>query len=116
LMNAAEGIAMLGWSDFVGLIRCRAVPARDVAARLEHGLGWAVAGQALTPFTEIAPNPWGPVAEVRQVPDPSAHVCLPAYDGRAPFDLYLCDSLNPDGTQWDCCTRGFAPRRRWCSN
>ena len=32
------------------------------------------------------------------MPDPSAHVCLPAYEGRAPFDLYLCDSLNPDGT------------------
>ena len=99
---------MLGWSDYVGLIRCRAVPAGQVVARLKDGLGWAVAGQALTPFTEIAPNPWGPVAEVRQVPDPSAHVCLPAYEGRAPFDLYLCDSLNPDGTQWDCCTRGFA--------
>jgi len=106
--GTTHGITMLGWSDYIGLIRCRAVPTHQLEARLEHGLGWAVAGQALTPFAELAPNPWGPMAEVRQVPDPSAHVVLPAYDGRAPFDLYLCDSLNPDGTTWECCTRGFA--------
>lgn len=103
-----SGVTMLGWSDYVGLTRCRAVPTHQVEARREHGLGWAAAGQALTPFAEIAPNPWGPMSEVRQVPDSSAHVHLPAYDGRAPFDLYLCDSLNPDGTSWDCCTRDFA--------
>ena len=104
----AKGIAMLGWIDYVGITRCRAVPPDQMAARREHGLGWAVAGQALTPFSEIAINPWGPIAEVRQVPDPSAHVTLPAYDGAAPFDLTLCDSLNSDGSSWDCCTRGFA--------
>jgi glutamine synthetase len=53
----AHGITMLGWVDYVGLTRCRAVPPQQVASRLEHGLGWAVAGQALTPFAEIAPNP-----------------------------------------------------------
>ena len=40
----------------------------------------------------------------------SAHVSLPAYDGRAPFDLYLCDSRHPDGRAWECCTRDFARR------
>ncbi len=82
----------------------------DMTHGLEHGLGWAVAGQALTPFSEIAPNPWGPSTEVRQVPDPAAHVNLPAFEGRAPFDLYLCDSRNPDGSPWECCTRDFARR------
>jgi glutamine synthetase len=50
------------------------------------------------------------MTEVRQVPDRSAHVHLPAYGGRAPFDLFLCDSLNPDRMSWDCCTQGFARR------
>ncbi len=109
-MGMAHGITMLGWSDYVGLIRCRAVPSHRLESCLEHGLGWAVAGQALTPFSEIAPNPWGPSTEVRQVPDPTAHVNLPAFDGRAPFDLYLCDSRNPDGSPWECCTRDFARR------
>ena len=109
-MDTANGITMLGWSDYVGLIRCRAVPSHRLEACLENGLGWAVAGQALTPFSDIAPNPWGPSTEVRQVPDPSAHVSLPAYDGRAPFDLYLCDSRHPDGSAWECCTRDFSRR------
>ena len=109
-LDMAHGITMLGWSDYVGLIRCRAVPSHRLEAYLDHGLGWAVAEQALTPFSEIAPNPWGPCAEVRQVPDPAAHVNLPAYDGRAPFDLYLCDSRHPDGSPWECCTRDFARR------
>jgi len=69
----SDGITMLGWSDFVGLTRCRAVPRHQLDARLQYGLGWAVAGQALTPFAEIAPNPWGPMTEVRQVPDRAAH-------------------------------------------
>ncbi len=73
-MDMGNGITMLGWSDDVGLSRCRSVPPQQLAARLEHGLGWAVAGQALTPFTEIAPNPWGPMAEVGQVHDPAVHV------------------------------------------
>jgi len=106
----SSGVTMLGWSDYVGLTRCRAIPTHQVDARRDHGLGWAVAGQALTPFAEIAPNPWGPMTEVRQVPDPNAHVRLGAYEDKAPFDLYLCDSLNPDGTPWECCTRDFARR------
>ncbi len=104
----SQGISVLGWSDFVGLTRCRAVPSHEMASRMEFGLGWAVAGQSLTPFAEIAPNPWGPMTEVRQVPDPNAHVRLATPINSAPFDLYLCDSKNTDGSTWDCCTRGFA--------
>lgn len=52
-----DGIVMLAWSDYVGITRCRAVPARHYARRLETGLGWAVAGQALTPFVLDSPVP-----------------------------------------------------------
>ena len=61
-------VVYLAWNDYVGMTRCRGVPATDVAKRMEYGLGWAVAGQALTPFDDIAPNPWGPMLEVRQTP------------------------------------------------
>lgn len=104
------GVSLLAWSDFVGVTRCRAVPTHEMAGRMEDGLGWAVAGQSLTPFADIAPNPWGPMSEVRQVPDPGAHLHLDAYAGRAPLDMYLCDSRNADGTNWECCTRDFARR------
>lgn len=102
-----DGVVMLGWSDYVGLTRCRAVPQSRVESVLADGLGWAVAGQALTPFADIAPNPWGPMAEVRQVPDPSARTTVDMWPGEPAFDLVMCDSRNPDGTPWDCCLRSF---------
>jgi len=69
-MDRSHGITMLGWSDDVGLIRCRAVPSHRLEACLENGLGWAVAGQALTAFSEIAPNPWGPAPKCGRCPIP----------------------------------------------
>lgn len=104
----SDGISMLGWSDFVGLTRCRSVPRHQIKSRMENGLGWAVAGQSLTPFADIAPNPWGPMMEVRQIPDPTAHVYLEGPDHSSPFDLYICDSRTAKGTPWECCTRQFA--------
>ena len=102
-----DGIVMLAWSDYVGITRCRAVPARQYAQRLESGLGWAVAGQALTPFADLAPNPWGPMLEVRQVPDQSSRVTVDIWPDVPALDFVMCDSRTPDGELWDCCARGF---------
>ena len=103
---ADDEIVLLGWSDYVGLTRCRGVPASEIPARMEHGLGWAAAGQALTPFADIAANPWGPMKEVRQVPVPDTRTRVDMWDDAPPFHLYLCDSRNQDGSTWECCTRG----------
>lgn len=100
-------IAMLAWSDYVGVTRCRAVPAADISRRMAHGLGWAVAGQALTPFEDIAPNPWGPMEEVRQIPDPETITRVDIWPDAPALHLYLCDSRSSDGTPWDCCVRNF---------
>lgn len=62
-------LVLLVWNDLVGLSRTRGVPLEQYERRRRHGLGWALAGQSLTPFEDIAPNPWGPMDEVRQVPD-----------------------------------------------
>lgn len=102
-----RGLTMLGWSDYVGLTRCRTVPAHRYDDARADGLGWAVAGQALTPFADIAPNPWGPMTEVRQVPDPSTRTVVDLWPAEPAFDLVLCDSRNPDGSDWECCTRAF---------
>ena len=100
-------LVLLCWSDYVGLTRCRGVPASELAGRMQDGLGWAVAGQALTPFADIAPNPWGPMKEVRQVPVPETRTRVDLWDGVPAFHFYLCDSRNEDGSRWECCTRGF---------
>jgi glutamine synthetase len=102
-----DGLVMLAWSDYVGVTRCRGVLTSQFDERLETGLGWAVAGQALTPFADIAPNPWGPMLEVRQVPDPSSRVTVDIWPDAPPLDFVMCDSRTPDGESWDCCTRGF---------
>ena len=100
-------VALLAWSDYVGVTRCRGVPAESIASRMANGLGWAVAGQALTPFADIAPNPWGPMDEVRQIPVADTVTRVDIWDDAPPFLMYLCDSIAADGTDWDCCTRAF---------
>jgi glutamine synthetase len=104
---AAEGeIVLLMWTDYVGLARCRGVPAASFKERHAHGLGWAVAGQALTPFEDIAPNPWGPMTEVRQTPVLATETRIAIWDDAPAFHFALCDSLVA-GESWDCCVRGF---------
>jgi glutamine synthetase len=104
----ADGeIVYLGWNDLVGLTRVRGVPIGEVSKRMAYGLGWAVAGQALTPFEDIAPNPWGPMLEVRQTPVPSTETRIDIWPDAPPLNFFLCDSKVADGTNWECCTRGF---------
>jgi glutamine synthetase len=100
-------VVYLAWSDYVGMTRCRGVPASDIAKRMEYGLGWAVAGQALTPFDDIAPNPWGPMLEVRQTPAKGTETRVDVWADAPPFHFFLCDSKTADGDNWECCTRGF---------
>ena len=104
----ADGdITYLAWNDLVGLTRVRGVPSIEMRRRMEYGLGWAAAGQALTPFEHIAPNPWGPMLEVRQTPVPDTETKIDIWPDGIPLHFFLCDSMMPDGSTWECCTRGF---------
>ena len=101
------GLTNLLWNDLVGVTRTRGIPTRDFNRRLEAGLGWASAGQALTPFEDIVENSWGPVSEVRQIPDPDARFTIVADADNPTVDAVICNSrLGPD-EPWDCCTRTF---------
>jgi len=66
-----------------------------------------VAGHALTPFGDIAPNPWGPMLEVRQTPVPETETRIDIWPDAPAFHFFLCDAKMPDGASWECCTRGF---------
>ena len=100
-------LVMLAWQDLVGITRLRSVPTTVLADRMEYGLGWAVAGDAIHPFSDIVDNPWGPMVEVRQVPDPSAEILVDYGSDAPPLHFFICDALNPDGSPWDCCPRAF---------
>ena len=105
-MTAGE-IVYLVWSDLVGLSRTRGLPLAEYERRRAHGLGWALAGQAMTPFEDIAENPWGPMDEVRQIPDEGTRRRVVLRPEHPALHLVFCDSLNPDGSPWECCTRSF---------
>lgn len=100
-------LVMLAWQDFVGITRVRSMPKAVLADRMEYGLGWAVAGHAIHPFADIVDNPWGPMVEVRQVPDPSTEVFVDRGADTPPMHFFICDAINPDGSPWDCCPRAF---------
>jgi len=100
-------LIFLVWNDLVGISRTRGVPVGEYGRREKHGLGWALAGQSLTPFEDIADNPWGPMDEVRQIPDGDTRRRIVLRADHPPLHMVLCDSLNPDGSPWECCTRSF---------
>lgn len=102
-----EDLAMLAWCDLGAILRTRAIPLDQLATKRRHGVGWAAAGMAMTPFDGIVENPWGPMEEVRQVPVPGASITVPARDGAPALHLYLTRTLAHDGAPGDCCPRNF---------
>ena len=47
------------------------------------------------------------LTEVRQTPQPETKVRLDLWPGTPAFHILMCDSNLNDGTNWECCTRGF---------
>lgn len=95
-------------SDLSGLSRGRAFPLDDLEERIVTGVGWVPADQALTPFDTIAdPNPWGPIGDLRLLPDRSTEVRVDLWPDASPLHFFLCDAVNTDGTPWAACPRTF---------
>ena len=107
---ADNGLTYLLWSDLVGVTRTRGVPTADLDRRMEAGLGWACAGQAMTPFDDIAENPWGPTDEARQIPDPAATFTIPGDADNPAIAAVICNSRAGVDQDWDCCVRTFLAR------
>ncbi len=104
-----EELIFLGWPDIAGLTRGRAIPAADLEGRRRKGIGWVPVAQALTPFSTLAPNPWGPMGDIWLVPDadPAAVARVDLWPDQAPFHLMLCDGVRPDGSAWVACLRAL---------
>ncbi|MCZ6524293.1 MAG: glutamine synthetase family protein [Alphaproteobacteria bacterium] len=103
-----DDLVMFLCPDLSGLSRGRAFPAADLAERLKTGVGWVPADQALTPFDEIAePNPWGPIGDLRLMPDPATEVRVELWEEASPLHFFVCDCTHTDGSPWDACARTF---------
>jgi glutamine synthetase len=91
-----------------GVIRGKACHARFLPSYLESGIGLTVAMQSFNMLDHlVAEGSFGPVGEIRLVPDPATFAALPY----APQSARLyCDMLTLDGEPWAACPRSFLRR------
>jgi len=91
-----------------GLIRGKAAAIEALDAALEAGLGLTVAMQSFTMLDRLAPEgTFGPVGEIRLVPDLDTFMLLPYAPKSA---RVLVDMLQLDHTPWPLCPRSFLKR------
>jgi glutamine synthetase len=96
----------LGHQDLSGILRGRSVPKERHKFALTRGLPWVPANYSIGPTNVLPPdNPFGPMGEIRLVPDADARLALPAFDGKPAFDIVLCDAHQPDSSSWPYCPR-----------
>ncbi|MEX2650255.1 MAG: glutamine synthetase family protein [Alphaproteobacteria bacterium] len=104
---AGDELILLAWNDLVGVTRGRAVPMSAYALRRKIGINWAMAGHALTPFEDIADNPWGPMDEAHMTPADETRVRVEVGPDAPPLGFVLCDGVTTDGKPWEACPRAF---------
>jgi len=91
-----------------GLIRGKAASLEALESFLETGIGLTVAMQSFTMLDRLAPGgTFGPVGEIRLVPDLATFAILP-YSTRSA--RVLVDMLQLDRTPWPVCPRTFLKR------
>jgi glutamine synthetase len=90
------------------VIRGKACHTRFLASYLRSGIGLTVAMQSFNVLDQLAPDgSFGPVGEIRLVPDPDTFALLPYAPKSARL---LCDMLTLDGEPWEACPRSFLKR------
>jgi glutamine synthetase len=96
-MAVSEELIFLAWNDLVGVTRGRGIPMKAYAGRKKTGINWAMAGHALTPFEDIADNPWGPMEEAHMTPAPESQVRVELGGSQPPLNMVMCDGLTTNG-------------------
>ncbi|HVQ74165.1 MAG TPA: glutamine synthetase family protein [Candidatus Binatia bacterium] len=90
------------------VIRGKACHVALLPSYLDSGIGLTVAMQSFNMLDQLAPEgSFGPVGEIRLVPDLGTFAVLP-YAARSA--RLLCDMLTLDGEPWGACPRSFLRR------
>jgi glutamine synthetase len=90
------------------VIRGKACHTRFLSSYLRSGIGLTVAMQSFNMLDQLVPEgSFGPVGEIRLVPDPNTFAVLPYAPKAARL---LCDMVTTDGTPWAVCPRDFLKR------
>ena len=94
--------------DNAGIIRGKATHASSLEKRLESGMGLTKAMPAMTGMDDLqAVDGFGPVGEVRLIPDLDTFTILPYAPTRA---LALADMITTEREPWGACPRSFLKR------
>ncbi len=90
------------------VIRGKACHTQFLNSYLRSGIGLTVAMQSFNMLDQLAPEgSFGPVGEIRLVPDLETFAVLPY---AAKTARLLCDMLTLEGQPWDACPRSFLKR------
>ncbi|MBS0562197.1 MAG: glutamine synthetase [Proteobacteria bacterium] len=104
-----EDLIFVGTCDLAGLVRGKAFPAADAAARLRRGVGFTHSNIMMSAFGPIYATPFGTEGDLMLVPDETTMVQVPFDDGPSER-FYLGDLRATDGGYWDHCPRHFLRR------
>jgi glutamine synthetase len=103
-----EELVALVCCDLGAIVRGRSVLGCELEGLLDQGVSWVPANQALTPHGPLAEaSPFGPIGDLRLLPDPGTRARVAEGPARTPLDLVLCDIVETDGRSWGCCCRSF---------
>ncbi len=108
--GAVSGVELVALvcCDLGSIVRGRSLLSSELGARLDTGVGWTPANQALTPLGSLAePNPFGSTGDLRLLPDRATHVRVAPDGPGSALRLMLCDITETDGRPWECCPRQF---------
>lgn len=105
-----EPLIMVCTCEMAGRVRGKAFPARDLAARMAHGVGWVPTNGMINAFGAIPATPFGTAGDLLLVPDPASEVKVEFGDGGADEHFFLGDLRQLDGQPWACCPREFLRR------
>jgi len=95
----------LVYVGFDGISRGRVVLAEDILSSLENGAGISKGVQAFNALDHLIPDGrYGPVGEVRIIPDIETFTVLPYTQNSA---VMLCDFQTADKKPWEACVRTF---------
>ena len=90
------------------VIRGKASHTRFLNSFMRSGIGLTVAMQSFNMLDQLVPGAsFGPVGEIRLMPDPETFAVLPYAEHSARL---LCDMHTLDGAPWDACPRSFLKR------
>lgn len=104
-----EDLIFVATCDLAGLVRGKAFPATDRAARMRRGVGFTHSNIMMSAFGPIYATPFGTEGDLMLVPDETVQVQVPFDEGPSER-FYLGDLCTTDGKPWECCPRHFLRR------